>query len=88
MGRVFEPGGGGRIQRHTRGTGGRGNGHGMVIEVKYAENGNLSEACERALKQIEERKYNEVFRENGVDHVLKYAIACHKKRCKVMLAEE
>lgn len=61
---------------------------GIVIEVKYAEDGNLREACERALAQIEERRYDEVFRENGVDHILKYGIACHRKRCKVKLAEE
>lgn len=61
---------------------------GIVIEVKYAEDGNLSKACERALAQIEERKYGDVFRENGVDHILKYGIACHRKRCKVKLAEE
>lgn len=61
---------------------------GIVIEVKYAEDGNLSKACERALAQIEERRYDEVFRENGVDHILKYGIACHRKRCKVKLAEE
>lgn len=61
---------------------------GIVIEVKYAEDGNLCEACERALAQIEERRYDEVFRENGVDHILKYGIACHRKRCKVKLAEE
>lgn len=60
---------------------------GMIIEVKYAEDGNLSGACGRALAQIEERKYDEFFRENGVDCILKYGIACYKKRCKVELAK-
>ena len=49
---------------------------------------NLDVACERALKQVEERKYDEELRENGVDKILKYGIACYMKRCKVKLAEE
>ena len=60
----------------------------ILIEVKYAGDGNLYVACERALKQVEERKYDEELRENGVDKILKYGIACYMKRCKVKLAEE
>ena len=30
---------------------------GIVIELKYAENGNMDAACEEALKQIEDRDY-------------------------------
>ena len=32
---------------------------GIVIELKYAENGNLEAACSEALNQIEEKKYAE-----------------------------
>ena len=60
----------------------------ILIEVKYAGDGNLDVACERALKQVEEIKYDEELRENGVDKILKYGIACYMKRCKVKLAEE
>lgn len=60
----------------------------ILIEVKYANDGNLDQACERALQQIEEKKYDEELRENGVDKILKYGIACYMKRCKVQLAEE
>ena len=60
----------------------------ILIEVKYAGDGNLDVACERALKQVEERKYDEELRENGVDKILKYGIACYMKRCKVKLTEE
>lgn len=60
----------------------------ILIEVKYAGDGNLDVACERALKQVEERKYDEELGENGVDKILKYGIACYMKRCKVKLAEE
>lgn len=34
----------------------------ILIEVKYAGDGNLDVACERALKQVEERKYDEELR--------------------------
>ena len=59
----------------------------ILIEVKYANDGNLDQACERALKQIEDRKYDQELRENGVDKILKYGIACYMKRCKVKLAD-
>lgn len=60
----------------------------ILIEVKYASDGNLDQACERALQQIEEKKYDEELRENGVNKILKYGIACYMKRCKVKLAGE
>ena len=60
----------------------------ILIEVKYANDGDLDQACERALKQVEERKYDEEFRANGADKILKYGIACYMKRCKVKLAGE
>ena len=56
-------------------------------EVKYANDETLDQACERALKQVEERKYDEELRGNGVDKILKYGIACYMKRCKVKLAD-
>ena len=59
----------------------------ILIEVKYASDGNLDQACERALKQIEDRKYDQELLENGVDKILKYGIACYMKRCKVKLAD-
>ena len=59
----------------------------ILIEVKCANDGNLDQACERALQQIEEKKYDEELRENGVDKILKYGIACYMKRCKVKLSD-
>ena len=59
----------------------------ILIEVKYANDETLDQACERALKQVEERKYDEEVRGNGVDKILKYGIACYMKRCKVKLAD-
>lgn len=61
---------------------------GILIEVKYAEDGNLEEGCKKALAQIEEKYYEEVFREDGMTKILKYGIACYKKQCRVQLSEE
>ncbi len=60
---------------------------GIVIEVKYAEDGRLEEACKEALEQIESRRYEEELQEEGIRHILKYGIACYKKRCKVLVAD-
>ncbi len=60
---------------------------GVVIEVKYAQNGDLDAGCREALKQIEDKRYGEVLRDEGTGHILKYGIACYKKRCRVVLAD-
>lgn len=60
----------------------------ILIEVKYAINGNLDQACERALEQIEEKRYDGELQENGIHKILKYGIACYKKRCRVKMIEE
>lgn len=61
---------------------------GIVIEIKYAEDGNLEAGCRTALEQIEQRQYEEAFYDEGMEHILKYGIACYKKRCRVILGEE
>ena len=58
---------------------------GIIIEVKYADDGNLEHACKEALEQMENRRYDEALYDEGITHVLKYGIACYKKRCKVMI---
>lgn len=60
---------------------------GIIIEVKYADNGNLDAASQEALEQIERMHYDENLKDDGIDHILKYGIACYKKRCRVMLAD-
>lgn len=57
---------------------------GIVIELKYAENGALDGACHRALKQIDEKRYPDALKDDGMEKVLKYGIAFYKKRCRVM----
>ncbi len=56
---------------------------GIVIEVKYAEDGNLNAACEKALAQIEEKSYEARLQEDGMRTIFKYGIACYKKDCRV-----
>ena len=58
---------------------------GIIIEVKYAENGKLDEGCCKALKQIEDNRYEETLLEDGMKTIIKYGIACYKKRCKVVM---
>ncbi|MDO5423733.1 MAG: AAA family ATPase [Eubacteriales bacterium] len=57
---------------------------GIILEIKYAEDGKLDAACREALEQIERNRYEEVLLDEGVDHILKYGIAFYKKRCRVM----
>ena len=45
---------------------------GIVIEVKYADDGNLEKACKEALRQIEEKKYAEGLKRKGM-----------KKNCEI-----
>lgn len=61
---------------------------GIVIEVKYAEDGNLEEECQRAMQQIIDTRYVEALEQEGVHMILKYGIACYKKTCKVVLETE
>lgn len=56
---------------------------GIVIEVKYPDNANLEEGCRKALDQIETKNYEEQLRDEGMKTILKYGIACYKKRCRV-----
>lgn len=58
---------------------------GIVLELKYAENGKLDAACQEALEQIADRRYEEELLENGVNQILKYGVAFYKKRCRVMI---
>ena len=58
---------------------------GIIIEVKYAENiKTLDKACQKALKQIKEKNYDQKLEEEGYETILNYGIACYKKRCKVL----
>ncbi len=60
---------------------------GIIIEVKYADDGNLEDGCKKALAQIERRHYEEQLREDGMTTILKYGVACFKKRGRIELAK-
>lgn len=58
---------------------------GIVIEVKYAkEMKNLDVACEAAMAQIKEKRYDEALRNEGRYDILAYGIAFCRKRCRVV----
>ena len=57
---------------------------GIVIELKYAEQGALDAGCQKALQQIKERNYDGVLADDGMRTIYRYGIACYKKRCKVI----
>lgn len=59
---------------------------GIVIELKYADDGNLEAACVEALKQIEDRKYAEGLKRQGMRKIIKYGMAFCRKECMVMMA--
>nr|WP_295281709.1 AAA family ATPase [uncultured Blautia sp.] len=60
---------------------------GIVVEIKYAEDGNLEAACQNALQQIEDKKYEARLKEDGMRSIIKYGIACYKKECKVKMGD-
>ena len=59
---------------------------GIVIELKYANDGNLETACTEALKQIDEKKYTEGLKRRGMKKIIKYGMAFCEKECMVRMA--
>lgn len=57
---------------------------GIVVEVKYSDDENLEAVCRQALKQINDKNYPKELQQLGLNHILKFGIACYKKRCKVI----
>ena len=58
---------------------------GIIIELKYADDGNLEAACKEALEQIEEKKYAEGLKRQSMRKIIKYGIAFYKKECMVVM---
>ena len=58
---------------------------GIVIEVKYADDGNLQGECEKALQQIIDIRYTEALEQEGIHTIIKYGIACYRKKSKVLM---
>ena len=60
-------------------------GIGIVIEVKYPDGTDLEEECKIALKQIERMGYETKLKQDGMERILRYGIACNRKKCKVLM---
>lgn len=58
---------------------------GIVIELKYANDGDLEAACAKALKQIEEKKYAVGLQRQGMKTIIRYGIAFWEKECMVVM---
>lgn len=59
---------------------------GIIFELKYSrEASGLDKACERAIKQIQDRRYSEYLKNDGRHNMTLYGIAFYKKRCKVVV---
>ena len=58
---------------------------GIIIEVKYAkEIKGLDAACDVAMAQIQNKRYDEALRDEGRCDILAYGIAFCRKRCRVV----
>lgn len=59
---------------------------GIIVELKDVRSlHDLNQACERALEQIKDRRYDTELREDGRNDILAYGIAFCRKRCKVVV---
>ncbi|MCD8122279.1 MAG: PD-(D/E)XK nuclease domain-containing protein [Clostridiales bacterium] len=61
---------------------------GIIIEVKYAENEDFDAACQEAMQQIEEHDYTAELKKDDMQTILKYGIACCRKKCRVVVEKE
>lgn len=59
---------------------------GIVIELKYADDGNLEAVCTEVLKQIEEKRYAEGLKRRAMNKILRYGMAFCEKECMVVMA--
>ena len=60
---------------------------GIVIEVKYGEDEKTEQGCKEALKQIEKMNYQQYLLDEGMSTILKYGVACYKKKSRIQKAE-
>ncbi len=56
---------------------------GCIMEVKYAEDGAFDAACKKAMSQIEQEGYLTVLKQERMQTIHIFGIACYKKSCKV-----
>ena len=59
-------------------------GKAVIMEIKVSRTyQELESKCDEALRQIEDRKYEEALRQEGYTDILKYGIAFYRKECMV-----
>lgn len=57
---------------------------GAILEIKLAKSDDdFENACNKALEQIENRNYSNIFRPIITKTVYKYGIACRQKFCQI-----
>ena len=59
---------------------------GIIVELKYTkEYKDMEQACQNALDQIKDRRYQEYLLNDGRNDILLYGMAFCKKRCRVVV---
>ena len=59
---------------------------GIVVELKYTkEYKDMEQACQNALDQIKDRRYQEYLLNDGRNDIMLYGMAFCKKRCRVVV---
>ena len=59
---------------------------GIIVELKYTkEYKNMEQACQNALDQIKDRRYQEYLLNDGRNDIMLYGMAFCKKRCRVVV---
>lgn len=61
---------------------------GIVIEVKYPDDGNIEAGSQEALRQIDDKGYTKQPQLDGMKKIMKCGIACHRKECAVRFETE
>ena len=56
--------------------------------VEKGKEYDIEKECENALQQITDVRYTESLEQEGIHKIIKYGIACYKKKCKVMMKIE
>ena len=61
---------------------------GCVIEVKYAEHGAFDAALREAMEQIKSHEYIDLLKQEGMETIHKYGLACYRKTCRLSYEKE
>lgn len=61
---------------------------GILIEVKYAGDGDLKAACKAAIRQTEQEEYARQLQLDGMRKIIKCGFACHVKECMAVFEQD